>query len=346
MAQNQYTNSLEHLKHDKNAQQVLKRRDTERVNERYKLRKQQSLELAKVYSHLNYKKTKVERVASCADVLKFFQNPETLDNRLWQAYLCKDKLCSICNYRRSRKFDFQIMQILDKAVKEYPKAQFLFLTLTQKNVEGTNLGQELTKIGKAFKKMQKRKVFTDAVLGFVRGTEVTYNAEKNNFHPHVHVLLMVKPSYFNNNYISQKEWSTLWQQSMGLDYKPIVDVRKVRPAKEIAESDDYVPYEEQMIKAIHEVAKYPIKPTKITIENAQVIDDLATGLYRKRQLGFGGVIAKIRKELALDDIENGDLVNVTNQEETVGRIITAKWLDNQNRYKILDYEQYDPVKAR
>lgn len=344
MAQNQDTNSLELLKSDKITQEIFKTRDTGQINDRYQQRKKQNLKLAEVYEHLGYKQKKVDRVSFCGEILKFFQDPETLDTRLWQAYLCKDKLCSICNYRRSRKFDYQIMRVLDKAVQEYPKAEFLFLTLTQKNVEGEDLSQELTKIGKAFQKMQRRKVFSNAILGFVRGTEVTYNAERDNFHPHVHILLMVKSNYFTKNYITQSEWAEMWQEFMGLDYKPIVDIRRVKQAKEVAESEDYVPYEKQVVKAVYEVAKYPIKPTKITLENAKVINDLANGLYRKRQLGFGGVIAKIRKLLALDDIENGDLVNVEDREESPGRIITAKWLDNQNQYKILDYEQYEPVK--
>ena len=45
------------------------------------------------------------------------------------------------------------------------------------------------------------------VLGYLRATEVTYSTEHENYHPHLHVLLFVKSSYFtgnNTNYISQE----------------------------------------------------------------------------------------------------------------------------------------------
>ncbi|MGZ1425237.1 protein rep, partial [Streptococcus thermophilus] len=46
----------------------------------------------------------------------------------------------------------------------------------------------------------------------------------------IHVLMMVRPSYFQSkkDYITQKEWGNLWSQSLKVDYAPVVDVGTVK----------------------------------------------------------------------------------------------------------------------
>ena len=70
-----------------------------------------------------------------------------------------------------------------------------------------------------------------------------------------------------------------------------------------------------MKKSILETTKYPFKPIEFDDKNLQVIDDLYKGLYRKRQLAYGGLLKQIKKELELDDIENGDLIHVDEETE-------------------------------
>ena len=103
------------------------------------------------------------------------------------------------------------------------------------------------------------------------------------------------------NYISQDEWTELWKKSAKLDYRPIVDVRSIKPKNE--KTSD-------IRSAILETAKYPVKPMELNSDSAKVVDDLQKGLYRKRQIAFGGPFKQIKKELELDDIENGDLIRV------------------------------------
>ncbi|HEM4197465.1 protein rep [Streptococcus suis] len=71
------------------------------------------------------------------------------------------------------------------------------------------------------------------------------------------------------------------------------------------------------------------------MENAQVVDDLYNGLYRKRQLGYGGLFKEIKKKLALDDAENGDLVHTTDDNEVSdGTKIVAFWNATKQNYFI------------
>ncbi|MFX3776860.1 protein rep, partial [Streptococcus suis] len=78
-----------------------------------------------------------------------------------------------------------------------------------------------------------------------------------------------------NNYISQEEWAELWAKSLTVHYVPKVDIRSVKDQGK------------GLHGAILETAKYPMKPFDLSIENAQVVDDLYNRLYRKRQFGYG-----------------------------------------------------------
>ncbi len=83
--------------------------------------------------------------------------------------------------------------------------------------------------------------------------------------------------------------------------------------------------------AIVETAKYPTKPIekmgKTEEQKLKVTDDLMKALKNKRQIGFGGLFKEIRKELQLEDVENGDLVHVDedNDDTTLGTEIVAIW---------------------
>nr|WP_039695797.1 protein rep [Streptococcus gallolyticus] len=50
-------------------------------------------------------------------------------------------------------------------------------------------------------------------------------------------------------------------------------------------------------------------------------------MYRKRQIGFGKLFKDIKKELELDDIEDGDLIQTGEEKDTesTGKEIVAVW---------------------
>ena len=286
-------------------------------------RKILSLKLADIFKELQYKKTFVERVISCGDTLQFIQNQDgTL--KLYQAYFCKNKLCPMCNWRRSMKYSYQTSRIVDEAIKQESKGRFLFLTLTVKNVEGQALNSTISQLTKSFDRLFKRAKVQRNLLGYLRSVEVTHNENDKTYHPHIHVLMMVRPSYFQSkkDYITQKEWSDMWSQSLKVDYVPMIDIRTV---KETGKG---------LRGAVLETAKYPTKPIKLDIENKQVVDDLYNGLYRKRQLGYGGLFKTIKKQLALDDAENGDLVHTSDDKENIskGTEIVAIWNATKQNY--------------
>jgi len=267
---------------------------------KWRERKLKNIELASQLDILGYRS--FERVYQCAEVLKFVEQSDGT-KKLYQSYFCKNKLCALCNRRRSMKYSYQASKIVEEAMIRQPKGRFLFLTLTVKNVTGQELNQSMTDILRGFNRLMKYKKVDKNLIGFLRATEVTYSKELDSYHPHLHVLLMVKPGYFRSkdDYLTQEEWTELWQKAMKLDYTPMVDIRAVKADKG-----------KGLKGAILETAKYPVKPFDVTDEKTdftdqeklQIVDDMLTGLHRKRQIGFGKLFKEIKKDLDLDDLED------------------------------------------
>ena len=297
---------------------------------KWRERKLKNIELAGQLDILGYRS--FERVYQCAEVLKFVEQTDGT-KKLYQSYFCKNKLCALCNWRRSMKYSYQASKIVEEAMIRQPKGRFLFLTLTVKNVTGQELNQSMTDILRGFNRLMKYKKVDKNMIGFLRATEVTYSKQLDNYHPHLHVLLMVRPSYFQAkaDYINQEEWTELWRKAMKLDYTPLVDIRAVKADKG-----------KGLKGAILETAKYPVKPFDVTDDKAdftdqeklQIVDDMLTGLHRKRQIGFGKLFKEIKKQFDFDDLEDGNLVQTGEDKDgtSSGREIVAIWNWERKNY--------------
>ncbi len=288
-------------------------------------RKLENLQYGDYLQILNYKKA--HRVKECGEVLRFVED-EQGHKKLAQTWFCHSRLCPLCNWRRAMKQSNQLTQILAEAVKKRKTGRFLFLTLTVENTTGKQLKSELRQMGRAIRDLMRYKKPAKNLLGYVRSTEVTVNHEADQpmYHHHMHVLLFVKSLYFkgSDNYISQSEWTGYWQRAMKLTYVPIVNVEAVKP--------NVNRHKNSLLASAQETAKYQVKSKDILTNNQeqdlQVIDDLEQALAGSRQISYGGLLKEIRKQLQLEDVENGDLINTDcdNQEpDQVVREIVAKW---------------------
>ncbi|WP_300972707.1 protein rep, partial [Streptococcus thermophilus] len=180
----------------KNQGEILVDKSSQGKKRDWRGRKVLSLRLADIFENLGYKKSLVERVQTCGDTLRFIQNQDG-SLKLYQAYFCKNKLCPMCNWRRSMKYSYQTSRIVDEAIKQESKGRFLFLTLTVKNVEGEALNSTISQLTKSFDRLFKRAKVQRNLLGYLRSVEVTHNGKDKTYHPHIHVLMMVKPNYFS-----------------------------------------------------------------------------------------------------------------------------------------------------
>lgn len=278
---------------------------------------------------------KAERVKDCAVVLEYKESRETGERKLYKVWFCKSRLCPMCNWRRAMKHGIQANKVISEVIRQKPTARWLFLTLTVKNVyDGEELNKSLSDMAKGFNRMMKYKKVAKNLIGFMRATEVTINEIDNSYNQHMHVLVCVEPTYFKNteNYINQKQWIKFWRKAMKLDYDPSVKISIVRPKNK---------YKTDVESAIAETAKYPVKDIDFMTDDEQKnlkrLSDLEEGLYRKRLISYGGLLKEIHKKLNLDDVEEGDLIHVDDEQEQAdqeGFSIIAMWNWERQNYFI------------
>lgn len=243
---------------------------------------------------------KAYNIDSCGTFIEISQGSDGIE-RITRANFCRDRLCSICAWRRQARFLATTEPALRKIdIETSGKAQYIFLTLTVKNCAGAQLKETISTIMKAWDRLYKRKPFAGLSLGCIRSCEVTYNQLTNTYHPHIHALVLVKNEYFQvGNYINENQLSAIWQHCLGCDYLPITNISAVtqRNAGQSA-----------VVSASLEVMKYSLK-TKDYAISPDVTETLFYALHSRRLISFSGVIAQARKELAYTDIYDDTLVD-------------------------------------
>ena len=274
---------------------------------------------------------KAERVKACAEVLEFKMDKQTSETKLYKVWFCKSSLCPMCNWRRSMKHSIQSQKVIEEVMRRKPTCRWLFLTLSVKNVyDGEELDQSLKDMAQGFRRMMQYKKIAKNLIGFMRATEVTVNNMDNSYNQHMHVLLCVESTYFSNSehYVNQKQWIAFWKRAMKLDYDPVAHIQIVRPKNK---------HKTDIESAVAETVKYPVKDTDYrtddTEKNLKRVADLEEGLYRKRLISYGGLLKEVHKELNLDDVEDGDLIHVDDEEKE----------SSKDAYSIMAYWNWERV---
>lgn len=235
------------------------------------------------------------RISNCGSWLKFWQTAD--DIKLIDARFCKVPYCPMCQSRRSLKWRAKFLTALPEIQNEYPSHKWIFLTLTVKNCQLSELRSTIQEMGKGFSRLTK--LVDYPILGSIKSLEVTrvwdWYDKNNNFigrhgttwfyrsndpdknswtvkptdevHPHFHILGLVPASYFTGRgYIKQEDWTDMWKKSMRVEYTPIVHIQAVKNKKGKApiESPDEIEVDKSgMIKGICETLKYTVKESDL-----------------------------------------------------------------------------------
>ena len=288
-------------------------------------RKKESMELLDLFGVAKgiddgvISQTRLQALHDCASWLYYAQQ-ENGEKKLAKANFCRLRLCPMCGWRRSLKLFGQVSKITDAILAE-KKARFIFVTLTVENVKGKDLRDIIKQMNEGFKALvQDSKHYLvsaklrENLLGYMKAIEVTYNAKRNDFHPHIHCIFEVRPSYFDRHsgggYITHADWREMWRSVMKLDYEPQVNVKAIKNTT---------------AKAVAEVAKYPVKVDGLLkIKNkeqaALALIQLKHGIHNCRFITFGGDFREYKRRLALDDIETGDLVHVETDKQELNAV--------------------------
>jgi plasmid rolling circle replication initiator protein Rep len=264
-----------------------------------------------------------ERLGNCAEFLRFGWLPDhetgELTLKLSSARFCRVRHCPICQWRRSLMWIARFLKKLPAIESDYPKARWLLLTLTVRNCSVTELRDTLTVMNRAWQRMVQKKVWPG--IGFARSTEVTRGAD-GTAHPHFHVLVMVEPKYFQGAYyLSQERWTSLWQEVLKVDYKPIVDVRAIKSNATMEGDSNGAKH------SLAEVFKYTVKPQDL--EDAEFLFAITQQLHKTRAIALGGVLKAYISEEEPEDL----IVEEATPELQEAIKLTFGWRERLERYQ-------------
>lgn len=226
---------------------------------------------------------------------------ETQNEKVVSANFCRQRICPMCQRRRSLDVAANTREIVDYLTANGGR-KFLHLVLTVPNVGLCNLDETITRMYKASSKFFKDKKIVNKFKGVMRCLEVTYNSRigyidgdvdgglqiiGNAFHPHLHCLVAVGKSYGSGkNYIKQADLLELWRSYYGDERITQLHVAAVK--------DD---------GAVSEVAKYCVKPLENDLpdyELSVVTEAIFSALHGRRLIQLYGDFKDAARKLKID----------------------------------------------
>ena len=323
------------------------------LTEKFVPRRLQADMLANCYERLHFDR-RAERVRECGTYTewKCYPVPEPAAGlhrgvpaaapeleqkpRLDKANFCRDRLCPMCSWRRSHKIFSQVSAVMSVIGDDY---DFVFVTLTVPNIGGSDLGKEIDKLQNAWQRLSKFKRIQKAFKGFFKALEVTYNAEADTYHPHYHIVFAVNKQYWKRaDYITHDELLEMWRKATRNPNITQVDIRRAGKRRKSEQTEL-----EALSASIAEIAKYAVKSSdflgkidktgRVIVPNPDKLVDKVVSVYAaalagRRLRAFGGVFEEARKQLNLDDPEDGDLIHTDGEiinPDLMYMIYTYRW---------------------
>jgi plasmid rolling circle replication initiator protein Rep len=279
-----------------------------------------SLKACESLNQISTEATHAAKQSRCGEFLHYAVNASDLSMKLNRANFCHQRTCPLCCWLRSAKWRIRIFQGLPGLLRDYPNYPFLFLTLTAKNCHIGELRSHVRMMEKGWSRLSNLQCFP--AIGYLKAVEVTrprdcfyaghfvgrmgqslinrwinHLKKQPNWnprlwreyyceecHPHMHILMMVSPSYFEaEEYINHSRWQFLWRRSARLEYSPVVDIRRV----------------DELTNAIFETSKYCLKSNDMV----DVLGCLTVRqLHGLRLLSVGGAFNDYFSQRAIDAI--------------------------------------------
>ncbi|MPQ44612.1 protein rep [Clostridium tarantellae] len=345
------------------------------------IEKMMSVDISNMFNILGYNK-KSYLIENCNSIRYLQQCIDNPNHKYFRGSFCRDRYCPICSHIKSHKTSDMMFKIMKSIQKDnnFKNSSLIMLTLTQKNVGVGELKEEINKMQSAIQAMMNKElIFSTAknykkdsktgkrrsygtkgvVQGTVRHLEVTSKFNPNNnrieFHPHWHMIMLVKNSYFTEKfYWSNDKVIRVWKKYMKLDYNPNTDIRKIVDGA--LDNDKIFNIKLKDMKpegAIKEICKYSTKDSDIIkvyedsktgilninwSDSTVILKELYLALHNRRDLIFTGAFKKTKERL-YGKKDTDDLISEMQDEELIDlfknkkcKICGANTIESLQRY--------------
>lgn len=265
--------------------------------------KRRTLTLAHLIADSVLLRERADKLRHCADWMQVdIRQAEdgSLTDHLHGSY-CRDRICPQCQRRRALRVYGEVRRMLDAV----PGFRFAHMVLTCRNVGAAELPETVSKLLTASRRLLMLPECKRAYRGALRALEVTYNAERDNYHPHLHIMLAVMPSYFTSrDYLPQARLVELWQRCFG-------------PGA--GEHSVWIKRATDTAAAVAEVCKYAVKPLDLLglppAAARQALEDISCALKGRRLIQTFGVLRDAARATKAD--LDGD------EQPAAGRVVRS-----------------------
>lgn len=302
-----------------------------------------------IYSSLAQDMSTVDvakRIALCShqllvEVQEHSDGPATAHLRGSRA--CNARLCPWCEWRRSKVWRARLFKGLARFEEHHLNYRAVFLTLTVRNCRLTDLNKTIKEMNDGWARMRKGRWFPTGY--WLKRTEVTIAKHLDGsatgaepmVHPHFHVMLLVRPSYFGKDYIKKTDWQKQWMMALRSDYVPVVDVRAAYAKGKKGQTGSASSFD-----AVIESSKYLLKAASV-----QSLGPWLTELHHQlRNLRLTSVSTALSefvpsKEPQSEELEADEqntLIDVINRWTAL-----AQWFEDRSEFQITEIREGAPV---
>lgn len=194
--------------------------------------------------------------------------------KYYPTFRCKKNYCPDCAAERAARIARQTEARIVEAMK-LVQGRLCLMTLTMKNAPTLDGG--LARLKKAFTNFKRKQAFKQHIKGYFGGFEFTYNPKTNDFHVHLH-LIVLRGAFWN-----QSDISDAWREVTGDSF--IVDIRQVR----------------DLHKGVKELCKYIVKPLDLRTMPDERFREVVGMKKGTRMFISGGCFYNVKLDEADDD---------------------------------------------
>lgn len=212
----------------------------------------------KILPRIEGRPKRIERFNECGTRAWLQWSPSRQARRVI-ANCCRQRHCPACRSWHARRTRSQIAYAMTGSRPN----DWKLVTLTKRH-SSAPLAVQLDHLAADFRRLRQRQIWRSAVAYGYAVIEITWSAETNQWHPHLHILA-------RSRYIPQRDLSQNWRSITHGSF--IVDIRAVK----------------QLQYAINYVTAYVCKPPSATVFES---DDLLAEWYaattaRRSLIAFG-----------------------------------------------------------
>ena len=279
---------------------------------------QKKLMMSDFIEFMEDKNLKLERLKECGNFIKFQSSEDKTKFILAGGNFCNNRFCPFCSWLKAKRTAFELLELI-KVVEYTEKLAFIFITLTVPNVSRKSLREEIENFNVSFNRLWKTKEFKAFNKGFIRKLEVTYNEERNDYHPHFHLVVAVNKSYFKSrDYMSKRRLLELWQRATRNPAITQVDIKPCRM---------------DTVKQVMELATYSAKQGDL-YSSKEVFDGFYEGLFRKKLLVYNGIFKEYKKKIDTGEVDPAQVIELNQLLEEATKEFYLQW--EKDNYLIAD----------